>query len=718
MEAPLEKIFLNPESPEQEEFRIPEQYAPQVERIDRQLDLAKATERLENEKLNLDDLELLANSLEGRGWQKVLEKPQPGDQILSFLSPGGPFSVKVLNGVFGEKAADKIIHDTVNKALRKQIDNAGLGQELQFSFKEKRFLIPPKSNLSPEQLQHITQEASQEIDQGIKALTQAELNRIFEETKQIKAEYSTQAAKEGRNKKELQEKYTRKLTIKEEEFLRVRNYRKSISASSYQLNSEMVTVEAPISEEEGSANIHRALAQSLQGASLSRSFEDLATAEGYESQNLLRASQESYEIANNFFEEGLTITDKDGHEYPVFHKDEEGFLQIDDRLLQKIRKAEFAPQPDNPEEEAKYQDLLRWKDLTNVVDFFGPYTKEEISGKKPLANGESLQEKVTRKTKVIEIFKDTQVKLQIPENERVDGKSDTDIWNEFYQTLNTGENSNREKILQELRTEEKDPLQDSASEFYRKTLEMKNGYDFFYLDVVGLGVEQTQYFSRLHQEAVQLSEAGNEEALQTHLDKMTLSAGDPTSEKMRTFRRVVKEVIREKLIEKGKTEEDFTQLATGGDEFLLAVDKGSLDQGEILAIQKEVREKIKEVDGEDVVARMVRATNFTFGKNSGGENQIEKSSREKTVELIQTMEGAENGSEYCKIVEKLVAREKPPFHELDFKPPELKNALAANDYFIEKNEDNNNILYFGDHAPPENQPLSQVIQQFELAKAA
>lgn len=61
-----------------------------------------------------------------------------------------------------------------------------------------------------------------------------------------------------------------------------------------------------------------------------------------------------------------------------------------------------------------------------------------------------------------------------------------------------------------------------------------------------------------------------------------------------------------------------------------------------------------------------------------------------------------------------INRKNPPFENLKFDPEALKQALREKDYFVDRDEQNNNIVYF-DGPPAKNKPLSQVLEQFKQA---
>ncbi|MBD3244721.1 MAG: hypothetical protein GF335_01880 [Candidatus Moranbacteria bacterium] len=594
-------------SPMENEQAEKERFKGEVERTQRQIDLAKIYNKVKTgEDLNETERTILANALEGRGWQRMLDRLKPGDYVVCFSSPGnGPHSIKKLNDVFlGPMDTDKVIYDIVQESIKEAVRevatqkgfNAEQIEILDFPFKNKFFKIPKELKGYAGEINNIASEkiGAQEIkliEEKIKKLT------ILKD-------------KPGADTADLNEKIQAYEKIK-----------KIFKSQPYQLSFGLAMVKPNQTLSEGDyTEIERAVSKSVHASK----FENKGHDGEFDYETAKERIKEAKEILNKYVSNGKNniLIDKDGNRITIF--EEKGSLyEINPNILQKIRK-------DNLEVNRDYEDvkrdLQRLKELVNSLDVIKPYVHEEYKGDKEIPGGGHLRDKVERIQKAVKAIR----------GYREDGQkmNETEISKEI--------GKNKEAIM-ELRNNPKDPDKTSDSEFHYRALEIDQ-CRYVSLDVLNVGVDLVNGFLRYFQE-VDLN--GDDETIKEKIDEIIIKDGDDTTKRMRGFRERLAQIL-----EKAGISKEDQIMKIGGDEVILAVDVSKIEADVLLQICEELNTRVTDATvsekKEEVVVGQADRFNGTHK---------DKHTKENVKEHLIAMKKAEKGSEVSKEIEALIRDE-------------------------------------------------------------
>ncbi len=230
------------------------------------------------------------------------------------------------------------------------------------------------------------------------------------------------------------------------------------------------------------------------------------------------------------------IHDAQGHKFAIFTKDAQGNLTLNIDLIRDIRKGEFQSAPEHVKRMDDIKDYLR---MINILDIIKPFTHEEFSGSTPVRGTEmQLTQQVALKQGLIE-------------------------------SLRTGSTFDQKTLLQFLSSAGKDQHCTSAAEFHSQALQEQN-CSYISIDVLDVGPGLLQEFDHLLNGVLQKNK---------EFDSISLVAGDATTQKMRSFRDNVTEIVNAHT---GSSERPL--MSVGGDEAVLAIPTASIKNNEELLL--------------------------------------------------------------------------------------------------------------------------------------
>lgn len=245
------------------------------------------------------------------------------------------------------------------------------------------------------------------------------------------------------------------------------------------------------------------------------------------------------ELRGKIMDSGNVVFDEDGNAFEIFTKKDDGKWMMNRDVLRDVRKGKFKPGKGNEDIAAEINTYVK---KINVIDSVKPFVHEEI---------QDAEEKIQKNG---EIAKD------------VEGHSS--------------------EAAEKLDTDEKDPNFTSRDRFNKMVAEMPN-CQYVSIDVLDLGVDQLLEYESLLQEVEESPEADKIKKLK----EISLKSGDETTKRLKTFREITAQVIREKL----HLEKDEKILGSvGGDELMLAFDGQKMKQEEIEEIVFEAKKRLKE----------------------------------------------------------------------------------------------------------------------------
>lgn len=314
----------------------------------------------------------------------------------------------------------------------------------------------------------------------------------------------------------------------------------------------------------------------------------------YNSANILKEIKDLYgegELVAEILNKYSILTDQNGITYKVFSQID-GRRKINPNLARLARKGKFVSATENDRRGLeKVEQYLR---RINIIDMIRPNTAEEISGQEKSLADEFLS------TEIIQV---------------------NDLVNKILvDNLSDGENI---EVVNKLNSEQKDVRFNSDAVFHREAIK-KDHCVYISLDVIDLGVDQLLDYEQMLQSVKD----------ENDLQKVTDTAGDEITKKMRQVRGQVAEIYQEYFGE-------VPLVLVGGDEITIAMEeKNNLDEF-MLAL--------RQATGSRVVKTAVASSERKSKDQLDPSNK--KSTKKRIIEHLSAQKRAEKGVEYAKEIE-------------------------------------------------------------------
>ncbi len=285
-------------------------------------------------------------------------------------------------------------------------------------------------------------------------------------------------------------------------------------------------------------------------------------------------------------EYGNKITDDEGNEFEIFNKKGDKFFLNPD-VVRDVRKGKF-----QTKDKQILYDINVYVKKLGILDVVKPFTMKEISKiKTSVETAHNLSDKLKK------------------------GESLTEDENK--------------KVAEMLRSEEKDPAYTSKSEFHKRATAMTE-CAYVSLDVLDLGVDLLLEYEDILQDIDKKS--GKERMAE--FNKLCLSAGDKTTEKLRDFRKKVAEVYKEFGFDG-----DLITGEVGGDELTLAIDTSKMSEDKL----DEFLFALKEKTNTRVIKTVVAKSEKSVSPDSNHQKLVEAH--------LQALKRAEAGAAIAKDIE-------------------------------------------------------------------
>jgi hypothetical protein len=249
------------------------------------------------------------------------------------------------------------------------------------------------------------------------------------------------------------------------------------------------------------------------------------------------------ELRGKIMDSGNMVFDESGNAFEVFIKKDDGKWMMNRDVLRDVRKGKFKPGKGKENEHVTVE-IYAYVKKINVIDSVKPFVHDEIK---------DAEEKIKENGEIAE---------------NIEGNS--------------------LKAAEKLDTDEKDPNFTSRDRFNKMAAEMPN-CQYVSIDVLDLGVDQLLEYESLLQEVEESPEADKKKKLK----EISLKSGDQTTERLKTFREITAQVVREKLHLK---KDEKILGSVGGDELMLAFDGQKIKQEEIEEIIFEAKKRLKELE--------------------------------------------------------------------------------------------------------------------------
>ena len=297
------------------------------------------------------------------------------------------------------------------------------------------------------------------------------------------------------------------------------------------------------------------------------------------------------DLREQIISEGNKITDNEGNEFEIFKKEGEKLVFNTD-VLRDVRKGKFETQ-----DQKVLGDIAFYVKKLNILDVVKPFTMAEISEvDKKIKTAHDLSDKMKKG----ESLSEKEVKI----------------------------------VAEMLRSEEKDRAYTSKSEFNKRATAMTE-CAYVSLDVLDLGVDQLlEYESTLQQ----IDKYSGQEKMDK-FNKLALSAGDKTTEKLRDFRKKVAEVYKEFGFDS-----DLITGEVGGDELTLAIDISKIKEEKL----EEFLFALKEKTNTRVIKTVVAESEKNISPDSDQKKLVESH--------LQALKRAEVGATIAKDIEGAVRK--------------------------------------------------------------
>lgn len=328
-----------------------------IERVKNSLDRANLVEALENgAELSESDRERLGGMIKERGWFGMFKDLKAGDSMAYFSSPGGEFSVKNLNTLFGEQVTDSVI-DSRKKILNELMTQSG-HEALSEDYRSASFKLSKTGETTPE-------EDMNAISSALNERMKVVINSAIE------SQLSEGGTDTG--------KFTRMKELLEPD------------GEGYRINFGTSVVGDAQSETDKS-NIIQVLAECAQTAQLSRRLSKDSYGSAYDRESVvdeIKGENGINELGDKLLEK--SITDKIGIKYNIF-TEKDGKRVMNRDLLRLTRKGEFKPEDSDADTFKMVQQYVR---RINLVDLVKPFTAKE-------AVGGEISERIDKMSKFVE----------------------------------------------------------------------------------------------------------------------------------------------------------------------------------------------------------------------------------------------------------------------------------------------------------------------------
>ena len=574
-----------------------------IDKLDRGEELEKKKER-----------PTVAAALERQNWGKVLTSLQEGDRVLSWDVPGAEFlSIKYLNDkVFGPTETNKII-DMKREVVKAEMEQRfrANAEPIQNDYKTEMFKVV-KSSTGPKVTKNELNFAAAAVDVIMTKFVSGLADSLVEQENSALKPLLEKREKDGldNNLKEEIEKHEEKINI-------LKQFKTDLNgAADNPKGKKGFRMSWGLSEEiKNGDSVEGKLSginQSLQTSRLARE-EDRGYGAEYADKKISRELRAIKGLRNKLAEESKSITDKDGNEFKLFTKTEDGKLALNRDVLRDVRKGKFVAK-DDKENAGLLKDISKYIKKLNLLDAVKPFVlkdKEEV-----LAG--ALERKALAQ------------KIRVPEN-----LSETE----------------RVRAVELLRSEEKDRSFTSRSEFNKRAVEIDE-CAYVSLDVLDLGVDLLLEYESILQDEELNSTKTEEEQVEKFME-LALKAGDDTTEKLQEFRKKVTEICRKDEFKDFGFDKDLITAEIGGDELTLAVDMSvdkNLAPKEMQEAQRQKEEKL-----EQLLFTLKKETNTRVIKTvvSKSEKIVSpEADHEKKVEAhLQALKRAEAGAAIAKDIE-------------------------------------------------------------------
>lgn len=309
-----------------------------IERTQKILDRARLIDKLEHgEDLLDDERNKLGSYLHERGWHAVFSELKTNDKLVYFSSPGGEFSVKSFNTVFGEQSTDSFIAKR-GQVLFDAMDKRGLNV-LNQDYRSGMFKLDSK--IEVDNFEKMMNDVGSEINNEMSSFVKAMIEDMVEE---------------GNPK----EKY-----VNLEKLLDNEN-----GGSGFRMNFGSSTVGEQKNENDLS-HIISSLTECAQVSQISRRIDGDSYGSEFSKDLIFSEVYEINELGQDLMD--TSVKDEKGIDYKVFSSISNRRVMNRD-LLRLIRKGEFQSTKESEDISKKVDQYIR---RINLLDLVKPMTAKE-----------------------------------------------------------------------------------------------------------------------------------------------------------------------------------------------------------------------------------------------------------------------------------------------------------------------------------------------------
>ncbi|HSR89570.1 MAG TPA: hypothetical protein VLK22_04255 [Candidatus Udaeobacter sp.] len=453
----------------------------------------KGKEAVENK------LKQFAGMMERRNWGRIFNELHEGDTVISFSLPGADFLLlKHLNDdVFNPSVADLII-EAKREKIREKLSVLFPGQGLlRNDYKIEIAKIPKGMEYKQDDLEKMMVEIDNEMVEAIEKLAADFLKK--------------------------NEDLTDKKRSRVEDFL---SQLRGVDGGKkgFRMNYGIAKVTGAESKDK-----ILAVNNAIGTARMSRSDSENYGSE-YSEESTLVELESIKNLRDKIIADGNSIADKDGNNFIIFSKNEDGRYAFNRDLLRDARKGKFEPAVG--QEDFLKQVILYTKKL-NILDFIKPFVYEDLPAvESGIQEANALADKLRK------------------------GE--------------TSAESDRAKVKEILNSDERAAGFTSRMEFNRRATNMSKAA-YISMDVLDLGVDQLLAYEQ-EIEKINNGELSKEQKAE-EFSKASLRAGDSITERLKFFWNTVKKVCSDKKYNLNNKDGLVTGLV-GGDELTLAIEIG------------------------------------------------------------------------------------------------------------------------------------------------
>ncbi len=554
-------------------------------RAERDLGLAEQIEKMKNGE-NFDRPQL-AGILERQNWGKIFTGLQEGDKVLSFFVPGADFlSIKNLNDkVFGPQITNKIIikkRRVIENEIQKLDNQASI---LQSDYKIEVVKVSKDSQISQEQLE----EMSAAVDVTMTKFISDEIVGVLIAEAREKLKPLLVDRSENNSKIHAEEIKELEADIDRWDEFKVALQGKGkidFGKIGFKMNYGLSTVNGGDAQDK-----LLALNQSVQASRMARGSRDGKYGAEHSEARVIAELGEIKDLREKIISGGNKITDKDGNEFEIF-EEKDGKFSFNRDLLRDVRKGKFETDDKNT-----LRKVSLYTKKLNLLDAVKPFVFEELDA----------------------------VSAEAEENKQLAKK----IWDQENKKSEDLNPSDVEKVAKALSTEEKERDYTSKSEFSKRAVLMKE-CAYVSLDVLDLGVDLLLEYEDILQD---LDKKTGQEQID-EFNNRSLSAGDKTTNKLRTFRKDVAQICKDFGFVDGLITGEV-----GGDELTLAIDTSNIDEEKLEEFLFALKDKTN--------TRVIKTVVAKSDKDASMEDDLFKLSEMH----LQALKRAEDGVAIAKDIE-------------------------------------------------------------------